>query len=60
MRSMTREELARRAGVTTRTLYSYTQSHLDELQALGYRPNQILPPSVIAWFAENYGVNVDD
>ena len=60
MRSMTREELASRAGVTTRTLFNYIQKHLDELEALGYHSNQILSPIVLAWFAQNYGVNVDD
>jgi hypothetical protein len=57
---MTREELASRAGVTTRTLFNYIQKHLDELEALGYHSNQILSPIVLAWFAKNYGVNVDD
>ena len=57
---MTREELASRAGVTTRTLFNYIQKHLDELEALGYQSNQILSPIVLAWFAKNYGVNVDD
>ena len=60
MKSMTREELASRAGVTTRTLFNYIQKHLDELEALGYQSNQILSPIVLAWFAKNYGVNVDD
>lgn len=60
MRSMTREKLASRAGVTTRTLFNYIQKHLDELEALGYHSNQILSPIVLAWFAKNYGVNVDD
>jgi len=60
IRAMTREELAERAGVTTKTLGNYAKRHRDELYALGMRPRDILSPKVVAWFAENYGVNVDD
>jgi DNA-binding XRE family transcriptional regulator len=60
MKSMSRKELAFRAGVTTKTLYNQTKRHLDELWALGYRPNEILPPRVVECYAKNYGVDISD
>ena len=60
MKAMTREELADRAGVTTRTLSNQINRHWDELWALGMRPYNVLPPKVVAWFAENYGVDIDE
>ena len=55
---MTRQELADCAGVTSKTLHNYIKRHWDELWSLGMRPNQILPPSVVAWLVKNYGINI--
>ena len=60
MRSMTREEIALRAHVNRKTISNQIKRHWDELWALGMRPYEILPPSVVAWFGKNYGVDVDD
>jgi len=60
MMSMTREEVAYRAGVSRRTLYTYLKRHEDELRALGLRPNERLPPIVVKWLAHNYGVTIDE
>lgn len=60
MKAMTRQQLADCAGVTTKTLGNYIQRHWDELWALGMRPYEILPPSVIEWLSYHYGIDVDD
>ena len=60
MKAMTRTKLAEYAGVSTETLSRYIANHLDELQPLGLRPRNILPPKVVEWLAENYGIDVDD
>ena len=57
---MTQTKLAECAGVSTETLSRYIANHLDELQPLGLRPRNILPPKVVEWLAENYGIDVDD
>ena len=57
---MTREELAYRAGVDRKTFYSYLNRHKDELFAMGMRPRERLPPIVVKWIADNYGVSIDD
>ena len=60
MKAMTRTKLAECAGVSTETLGRYIANHLDELQPLGLRPRNILPPSVVEWLSRNYGIDVDD
>ena len=60
MKAMTRQQLADSAGVTTKTLGNYIQRHWDVLWALGMRPREILPPSVVEWLSHNYSIRVDD
>ena len=60
MKAMTREELAYRAGADRKTFYSYLNRHKDELCAMGMRPRERLPPIVVKWIADNYGVSIDD
>ncbi len=57
---MTRTKLAECAGVSRDTLGKYIDGHLDELQPLGYRRRLILPPKVVDWLVENYGIDLDD
>lgn len=59
MKAMTRQQLAECAGVTSKTLGNYINRNWDELWALGMRPYQILPPSVVEWLSYNYGINID-
>jgi hypothetical protein len=60
MKAMTRTKLAECAGVSRDTLGKYIDGHLDELQPLGYRRRLILPPKVVDWLVENYGIDLDD
>ena len=59
MKAMTRKRLAACAGVSGKTLRRFVDDHLDELSALCYLPRKILPPGVVEWIAEHYGVDVD-
>jgi hypothetical protein len=60
MRAMTRQELADKAGVTTRTLKNWMKPHLEILWEMGMRPYDILQPNVVAWLSERFGINIDD
>ena len=60
MKAMTREELAYSAGVDRKTFYRYLKSHQDELRAIGMRPRERLPPAVVKWIVDAYGVTLDD
>ncbi len=57
---MTREEIAYLAGVDRRTLYDYLKLHEQELRKLGMRARARLPPIVVEWLVDNYGVVIDD
>ena len=59
MKAMTRQQLADCAGITTKTLDNYIHRHWDQLWALGLRPHQILPPSVVEWLTTHYCITVD-
>jgi DNA-binding XRE family transcriptional regulator len=59
MKTMTRKELAYRAGVCTRTLRNWTDDHYEELYEMGMRRGCALPPIVCEWIVENYGINMD-
>lgn len=58
MKTMTRKELAYRAGVCTRTLRNWTDDHLEELQSMGMKKGCALPPNVCEWIVENYGIDM--
>ena len=60
MKAMTRQQLANCAGITTKTLGNYINRHWEELCALGMRPYEILPPSVVEWLSHHYCIRVDD
>ncbi len=57
---MTRQELADKAGVTTRTIKNWMKPHSETLWQMGMRPHQILPPNVVAWLIERFGIDTDD
>lgn len=59
MKAMTRTKLAECAGVSRKTLCNFIEAHLDELRKLGLRSRNILPPKVVEWLVENYGIDVD-
>ena len=54
------DELAYRAGVDRKTFYRYVKRHEDELRAMGMRPRERLPPAVVKWIVDSYGVTLDE
>ena len=60
MKAMTRKQLAVRADVTTKTLANWIVPYHDQLYAMGMRPRQILPPSVVEWIARHYSIDVEE
>ena len=59
--AMTKEELAFAAGITKRTLYAWMRTDkvramLDELGVK--RTAKLLPPSVVAYICEQYGISI--
>ena len=60
MKAMTRTKLAECAGVSRKTLCNFIEAHVNELRMLGLRSRNILPPKVVEWIVENYGIDVDD
>ena len=60
MKAMTRQELADKAGVTTKTLSNWLTPHEKVLSSMGMKPRHILPPKVVAWLVERYSIDVED
>ena len=55
---MTRQELAIRAGVSARTLYSYVRQNWDTLETLGCRKYKLLTPAGVRYICEHYGIEI--
>ena len=61
MRAMTKQQLAESAGVTTKTLMSWCEPFLKELEAMGLRPNaSVLSPKTVKFLAEKFCIDVGD
>lgn len=60
MKAMTRQELADKAGVTTRTIKNWMKPYSELLWQMGMRPHQILPPNVVTWLTERFGIDIDN
>ena len=60
MKAMTRKQLAIRADVTTKTLANWIKPYYDQLCSMGMRPYQILPPIVVEWIVNQYGIDIED
>ena len=55
MKSMTRKQLAARAGVTTQTLKNWMEPHLEQLYALGMPTGKgAIPPNVIDYLIKTF------
>ena len=48
------------ASIDRKTFYSYLSRHKDELCAMGMRPRERLPPAVVKWIVDSYGVTLED
>ena len=56
---MSKQQLADAAGVTTKTLMSWCEPFLNELEAMGMQPHmKILPPHIVQFIAEKFCIDV--
>ena len=61
MKSMTRQQIAHRAGVSVKTLTNWCRPFRKELEALGLRPGMIvLPPVIVKWIADKFCIDLGD
>ena len=59
MKSMSKAQLAEKAGVTMRTFQRWLSRHSDELAILGVKPrDKLLPPVAVKYIAEQYGIDL--
>jgi hypothetical protein len=57
MKSMTRKQLADRAGVTTQTFKNWLEPHLDQLHAMGMPTGKgAIPPNVIDYLIKTFNI----
>ena len=61
MKAMTKQQLADRAGVTTKTLMSWCEPYQRELEAMGMLPNmKVLPPHIVHFITEKFCIDVGE
>lgn len=61
MKSMTKQQLADYAGVTTKTLMSWCEPFLRELESMGMQPNmKVLPPHIVRFITEKFDIEVEE
>ena len=59
MKSMTRKQLADRAGVTTQTFKNWLEPHLDQLHAMGMPTGKgAIPPKAIKYLIEKLDIEI--
>jgi len=60
MKSMSKAELADKAGVSISTLHRWLQPHITELRKLGYQPSQrVLPPVIVKYIVETFCIDTE-
>ena len=60
MKSMTRQQIAHRAGVSVKTLTNWCRPFRQELEALGLRPGMIvLPPVIVKWISDKFCIDLE-
>lgn len=58
MKSMSKSELARSAGVSMNTLRRWLQLREEELLRMGYRREmRLLPPRIVEYICREYGIS---
>lgn len=59
MKSMSKSELALRAGVSVTTLMRWCEPYQEELSRMGMQPrNRVLPPNIVQFIAEKFCIDV--
>ena len=58
---MTKQQLADRAGVTTKTLMSWCEPFQKELEAMGMQPHmKVLPPHIVQFIADRLCIDMSE
>ena len=58
---MSKQQLADAAGVTTKTLMSWCDPYMKELESMGLLPNmKVLPPHIVRFISEKFCIDVED
>ena len=61
MKAMTKAELAKAAGISSRTFSRWLYAHREELQLLGVPPHaHIIPPVGVKYIVEIFCIDVPD
>ena len=61
VKAMTKQQLADKAGVTTKTLMSWCEPFLKELESMGMQPNmKVLPPHIVNFITEKFSIDVGE
>ena len=61
MKAMTKQQLADKAGVTTKTLMSWCKKYQKELEAMGMRHKmRVLPPHIVEFIAQKFSIDVGE
>ena len=56
---MSKQQLADAAGVTTKTLMSWCDPYMKELESMGLLPNmKVLPPHIVQFIAEKFCIDL--
>ncbi len=59
MKSMSKSELADRAGVSVNTLMNWCKPFRQELSAMGMLPNaKVLPPRIVKFITDKFCIDV--
>jgi len=59
MKSMSKSELAYRAGVSVNTLMRWCKPYREELARMGMQPrNRVLPPNIVRFIAEKFCIDI--
>ena len=61
LKSYYKNELARGAGVSTRTFCRWLKQQREQLSQWGITPRtQLLPPVAVQWICTQYGIGFDE
>ena len=61
MKAMSKQELANSAGVTTKTLMSWCEPFLSELETMGMQQHmKVLPPHIVQFIVDKFCIDVGE
>ena len=61
MKAMSKQQLADAAGVTTKTLMSWCELYMSELEVMGMQPHmKVLPPHIVSFIKEKFCIDVEE